>query len=529
MRQDYTELDLSPEYQPSMAVTVIIPVRENGDGQAVRKLGLVLASLAAQQYPAHLLHVRVVDDGSPTPVTLPLLCPPRTELLTLADDGEHWGKPRAVNAALAQVTTPLVMSLDADMLLHPGHIAELARWAHAEPLAVALGWKRITASWNDDPEDVHRMLIDGRFSDCSDQAGEPHAWLEDMTATTRDLADAGIDVYKAVVGASLMLRTELLREVGGYDELMRTAEDTELGYRLVMAGAVVVPVRAAQSWHLGTTSMERSREAILAHNQALLAPRVPLLEYLRKPFGSRAWQVPTVHVNVTVTPATAGRASELVNAVLAGRLGADAHVRLVAQWPASGRYSPASDEHAALRALRALWECDPRVTIADEPLQDVHPAPYRLDVPAHAPVAGARALLDRLRADGHGVVAAAGQDCHPAAAAAWLTAARRRAASAGCGWDAPADAAARAVGACWGQWWVDAASVGMGVAPADEAAGLPRTPPASVLKHAAAAWSSWAATGHRPGAAVTIGKGLTRGARRRVRRRLAARRAARAA
>ncbi|MFC7644644.1 glycosyltransferase [Streptosporangium lutulentum] len=46
-------------WEPRLPVSVVIPARQNQG-----KLDLTLAALAAQTYPAHLLEVIVVDDGS---------------------------------------------------------------------------------------------------------------------------------------------------------------------------------------------------------------------------------------------------------------------------------------------------------------------------------------------------------------------------------------------------------------------------------------------------------------------------------
>ena len=60
--------DLTLVAKPKLSVAVVIACR---DGQ--EKLDLVLASLAAQSYPAALTAVYVIDDGSAKPLVLPAI------------------------------------------------------------------------------------------------------------------------------------------------------------------------------------------------------------------------------------------------------------------------------------------------------------------------------------------------------------------------------------------------------------------------------------------------------------------------
>lgn len=73
------------------------------------------------RYPGHL-RVIVVDDGSADGTSLKvheMLGDPRLRLIRIPNGG----KANALNAALAQVTTPLVATLDADTLLLPQSLA----------------------------------------------------------------------------------------------------------------------------------------------------------------------------------------------------------------------------------------------------------------------------------------------------------------------------------------------------------------------------------------------------------------------
>ena len=69
--------DLTLVAKPKLSVAVVIACR---DGQ--EKLDLVLASLAAQSYPAALTAVYVIDDGSANPLVLPAIKPAKTKLIS---------------------------------------------------------------------------------------------------------------------------------------------------------------------------------------------------------------------------------------------------------------------------------------------------------------------------------------------------------------------------------------------------------------------------------------------------------------
>ena len=62
--------------KPRLSVAIVISCRDGQD-----KLNLVLASLAAQSYPAALTSVYVIDDGSAKPLSLPTLKPVKTKLI----------------------------------------------------------------------------------------------------------------------------------------------------------------------------------------------------------------------------------------------------------------------------------------------------------------------------------------------------------------------------------------------------------------------------------------------------------------
>ena len=69
-------------WQPTLSVSVVIPAYDAG-----RLLPFVLAGLAAQSYPEHLLEVVVADDG-PGLLELPEVRPERTRIVRVP---QGWG------------------------------------------------------------------------------------------------------------------------------------------------------------------------------------------------------------------------------------------------------------------------------------------------------------------------------------------------------------------------------------------------------------------------------------------------------
>ena len=76
--------------QSKLSVAVVISCRGGQD-----KLDLTLASLAVQSYPAKLVNVYIVDDGSEPPLKLPKIRPAKVKLINYKNDPKKWGKTKA--------------------------------------------------------------------------------------------------------------------------------------------------------------------------------------------------------------------------------------------------------------------------------------------------------------------------------------------------------------------------------------------------------------------------------------------------
>ena len=405
VRNDWSAVEVPAlgGWQPGRTVSVVIPAY-----QCQASLELTLAALAHQTYPAHLLEVVVVDDGSQPPLELPKVRPEHCRLVR-ADGG--WGRAHALATGVRHSDGEIIHWLDADMVTDRSHVEAQARWHHRVPYAVSLGWKQFVdlapEAWPtpDEVADAYAAAADDAYAAAADAAsapqplfpdtpGHPHDYVEDLVRRTGDLRDGDHLAFLAHVGATAALRRELYEAAGGLDTSLRLGEDTEFGYRLAQAGAVFVPEPDARSWHLGPTHMMRHQAALQRYNRPHLAERMPLPRYLRDHGGAGAVPLVTVVVEVEGQPLERVRAA--VDPVLRGTE-PDVRVLLVGPWDtlAEQPRQVLSDPRLDLRLVRASYAADPRVRLVNRAPQTAFPSPYLLELPARWALApdGVRRLV----------------------------------------------------------------------------------------------------------------------------------------
>lgn len=393
-RNDWSSLT-PPEpgaWTPRLTVSVVIPAY-----RAETTLPYVLAGLAAQTYPAHLLEVVVVDDGNEPPVRLPEVRPERTRVVRVT---EGWGRAAACHAGALAGDGEVVHWLDADMLAFREHVEAQLRWHHLIDYAVVLGTKRFV-----DPEpllglgpaEVRDRVASGEIATLWDwDASSTHKWVEGMWRRTGDLTQAGPRAFRAHVGATGSLTRSLYLDAGGMDTGLRLGEDMELGHRLAEAGGVLIPEHAARSWHLGRSHVMEQRDRVNRYNDAFLANLVPGMRPKRNRRGRR-YDVPYLEV---VVPGPAGEmvAEEVigcVDAVLDSSLD-DLRVVLVGEWDALGteRCSPLADPHLESRIVHRTYLHDQRVELVTELPAGRCRSAFRLRLPSVRWAPGPEALQE---------------------------------------------------------------------------------------------------------------------------------------
>ncbi|MCW2834411.1 MAG: glycosyl transferase, family 2 [Nocardioides sp.] len=395
-------------WTPTKSVSVVIPT-----WSAQATLPCVLAGLAAQTYPAHLLEVVVVDDGNPTPVVLPEVRPENTRLVRVT---AGWGRANACHTGALASEGDVIAWLDADMLAFREHLEAQLRWHHEVDYAVVLGTKRFVdpAILGERPTTAVRDAVaSGEIATAWDwDAEETHKWVEGMWRRTDDLTLAGPRAFRAHVGATGSLNRALYTASGGMATELRLGEDMELGHRLSEAGGVLIPEHASRAWHLGRTHVMEHRDQINRYNDAFLANLVPTMRPKRNRRGRR-YDVPYLEVVVDARGALAQDVIGVVDSLLDSSLD-DLRVVVLGDWTLTdARQSPLGDPHIEQRIVHRTYARDQRVELrAEAPAARRSPWRLSLDGVSVAPREDAiEALLDDLERhhDGAAVIEGVGR------------------------------------------------------------------------------------------------------------------------
>lgn len=193
------------------AFSLVIPAYE-----AAATIGGALESAFAQTHPAH--EVIVVDDGSGDDLDAALA--PFAERVTLIRK-PNGGVASARNAGLEAASGDFYVVLDADDRCDPRRLEALAELAAARP-------------------DLDLITTDIRLM----AGGEPVGSFRDRTPFALEDQRTAI-LWSCFPGGWPAARLARLREVGGFDEDLRTGEDWDCWLRLIfsgsLAGLVAVP------------------------------------------------------------------------------------------------------------------------------------------------------------------------------------------------------------------------------------------------------------------------------------------------
>lgn len=375
---DYTSLDPPPlgEWTPRLAVSVVVPAYGNQD-----KLDLVLAALASQSYPGHLLEVVVADDGSTPSIKVPRLTPERTSVVQTPS--QSWGPAHAVHTAVSAAEGDIVLRLDSDVLVCREHVEAHMRWHHlADYLTVIGSLRYVEFSANDfSTTDVHKAVYDGTVEELLGTKETTGRWSDKVLDETRGLLEAGNRAFRVADGATISWSARLYESAGGMDTELALGSDTELGYRLAQAGAVFIPESRALSWHLGMSQMKTKADQGRRYRLPYLRQRVPLQRGWRRGTG-RQWKVPYVEVVVEAGDASYEEVSATVSGALESTL-ADLCVTIVGQWSAlsNERRAVLDDPLLNLRLVDAEFAHDGRVRLRESLPTTSSPVPFRFTCP----------------------------------------------------------------------------------------------------------------------------------------------------
>lgn len=197
------------------------------------------------------VEVLVIDDGSTdgSAATVRAMGDPRVTVIEIPPSG---GPSRPRNIGLARARAPYVSLLDSDDLLKPGKLAASVAALDACPSAgLAFG-------------DYEKMDADGHVFETSfvyaypvfrglarQPAGEDW-WLISQHEMARGL------LYENFIGTSgAVIRTELVRRLGGFLEELPNADDFDMWLRLAHCSDAVYCTRVGHSYRVRTGSVVR--------------------------------------------------------------------------------------------------------------------------------------------------------------------------------------------------------------------------------------------------------------------------------
>jgi mycofactocin system glycosyltransferase len=226
-------------------VTFVIPVRDNACG--VRRL---VSSLRG-------LRIVVVDDGSSIPIRQEDFAGTHSDIEVLRHPHSR-GPAAARNSGLAASKTGFVAFLDSDVVPRRGWLEALL--GHFCDPTVALVAPRIVGL-------VQTDHIVARYE----------AVRSSLDLGQREAPVIPYTSVSYVPSAAIICRTSALRDIGGFDETMRSGEDVDLCWRLVEAGARLRYEPIAQVAHDHRTELRDwiARKAFYGGSAAPLSVRHP--------------------------------------------------------------------------------------------------------------------------------------------------------------------------------------------------------------------------------------------------------------
>lgn len=266
-------------------VAVVVPVRN-----AAYSLPSVLDALDAQRTAADV-QITVIDDASTDNSAAIAADHPATDIVLRLPEKAGSGAARNVGTLLARPHVNQIVYLDADMVLPPHVLADLAARYH--PRLVLVGFRH-GVPYQPDPDG--RPVLPGAEPSLTEDhrvlwrppAGKRLFYtglvLNDPLIgrpldDTNEFRTLGYghryhdwDLPRMVVTALVAVPYEAVMQVGGFEPSFAAGwgcDDTYLGARLIAAGYKVAPVRPATGWHIdppNAAAMWRAKFATAAAN-----------------------------------------------------------------------------------------------------------------------------------------------------------------------------------------------------------------------------------------------------------------------
>lgn len=360
-RWDLLDVPELGAWEPTLRVSVILPYYENPE-----ELHRTLLGLGEQTYPADLIEVIVVDDGSPTrPPESPPPLPFSLKMLRQEDLG--YGLARARNLGAEAAAGDVLVFLDSDMIPTRRHLEAHARWHHCAAGLVTVGFRFHAEFSGLADEKIVEAVRNDAVADLFDPSEvQRPTWIDDHMERTGDMLGPHEDLYLMMSGGNIGIDRDLYLQAGGTDESFTRwgGEDNELAFRLLQLGAVVIPERAATAWHQGEghEPSEEEKQAL-----RLQKPKMKSLipdPSMRPHVPGRGYPRPFLLVHVD----PARHDAEVVGLTVDSLLGGDFTDLVVG-------VGPARDEKEN-EWLVATYEGDPRVVVGVTPAALIASSPF---------------------------------------------------------------------------------------------------------------------------------------------------------
>jgi GT2 family glycosyltransferase len=242
------QLKWDPAILRENPVTVVIPTKNRAD-----LLRTCLDSLA-RTTSRESVKVVVVDDNSDNPETLAYLgtLPARTDLrcevVQAEASAEGFNYSRLVNLGTARADTPLVLHLNNDIeALTPGWLEDMAGWLSVPGTGV-VGAKLLYPDGTVNHAGISLSREDGLAHVLFEREPADDLGYLFLPHAARNVA--------AVTGACLLTRTDLYRQLGGFDELKLQVAYNDVDYclRAQAAGFRTVYTPQAVLRHIGSAT-----------------------------------------------------------------------------------------------------------------------------------------------------------------------------------------------------------------------------------------------------------------------------------